>query len=321
MNAGGSPDIIVVGSAHMDVIARAARLPGAGESLLGDSYAMHPGGKAGNQAIAAAQQGARTAIIARVGSDGFGDELRRALSKKLVDVTFLLRDTIARTGVSPVFMANSGEYASIIVPGASQRLTPELVSAAMSALGNCKVLMVQLEIDLATSAAAISVGKGGAALVMLNASPVSSLASALKWSFWSDVDLLIVNRDEASMLSGIDLGVHSHAPRAATELRRRFGVREAVITLGARGAAISSGSEEVEISGHVVPVIDTLGAGDAFAGALAASLVRGDDLTSATEFATVVGAIAVQREGAYDASPTLAEARSVAEAVHRQSAR
>ncbi len=312
MSARGSPDIIVVGSAHMDVVARAARLPGAGESVVGDRYALHPGGKAGNQAIAAAQQGANTAIVARVGSDGFGDELRRALSGKLVDVTFLQRDDNAKTGLSPVLMANSGEYASIIVPGASQTLTPELVAAAMNALGSCTVLMVQLEIDLATTAAAISAGKVGGALVMLNASPISRLTMASRWSFWPDVDLLILNRDEASALAGIDLGDHTRALRAATDLRRRFGVRDVVVTLGANGVAVSSPAGNVLIPGHAVSVIDTLGAGDAFAGALAAALVRGEDLITATKLATVVGGIAVQREGAYDAAPTLAEARSVA---------
>src|SRR5919112_6072491 len=138
--------VIVVGSVHMDVVATADRLPAKGESVVGHRVALSPGGKAGNQAAQAALNGARTFLVGRVGGDVFGDRLRAALTRTGVDTTYLSVDPQEATGVSPVLTGADGEYASIIVPGAGQRLEPEDLDAARDAFARSAVLLLPLEI-------------------------------------------------------------------------------------------------------------------------------------------------------------------------------
>ena len=302
--------VVVLGSAHMDLIARARRLPQPGESVLGAEFAMYPGGKAGNQAIAAAQQGARAAIIARVGHDSLGHELRQALTRKRVDVSLLEMARGEKTGVSPVLMAANGDYASIIVPGASDALTPESLAPAREALIHCSVLMLQLEIPLATSEAGARLADR--AIVLLNAAPAPSPQDVSSWVLWEFVDVLIVNHDEARSLSKTPVGGRLDPLRAASDLRRALALGAVVVTLGPEGAALADTAGEMLIPGFAVSAVDTIGAGDAFAGAFAAALTRGVELRRAVVVANAAGALAVGRRGAYDAAPTLTETIALA---------
>ena len=304
--------VVVVGSVHMDLIAYAARLPLLGESLLGSGFAMFPGGKGGNQAIAAAQQGAPTAIVARVGDDPFGHDLRESLARKGVDVSFVQTDATAATGVSPVLMGSGGDYASIIVPGASQSLTPALLAPGSDALRSCAVLMLQLEIGLATSAAAARIASRSGATVIVNAAPAPNLLESANWEIWRDVNIVIVNRNEAEALSGVSIGDAAGGIEAATVVRARLGVASVVVTLGSAGAALADASGDIQLAAYDAPVVDTIGAGDAFAGAVGAALARGVNLRSAVRLGNVAGALAVGRKGAYDAPPTLEETEAFA---------
>src|SRR5215217_8816069 len=146
MSAEAPTGVCVIGSVHMDVVASADRLPSKGESVVGHRMALSPGGKAGNQAAQAALNGARTFFIGRVGRDVFGDQLRAALARTGVDMTYLTIDPDEATGISPVLTGADGEYASIIVPGAGQRLEPADVEAASEAFARSSVLLLQCEI-------------------------------------------------------------------------------------------------------------------------------------------------------------------------------
>jgi ribokinase len=143
--------VTVVGSIHMDVVATADRLPATGESVVGHRVALSPGGKVGNQAAQSALNGARTFLIGRVGRDVFGDQLRAALVSSGVDTTYLTVDAQEATGISPVFTGADGEYASIIVPGAGQRLQPADIEAASDAFAQSAVLLIQGEIPIQIS--------------------------------------------------------------------------------------------------------------------------------------------------------------------------
>ena len=308
---GDTANVVVVGSVHMDLIASAPRVPHSGESILGTGFAMYPGGKGGNQAIAAAQQGAATAIVARVGDDAFGKQLRESLARKNVDVSLLLTDADKPTGVSPVLMGSEGEYASIIVPGASLSLTTEsLLTPSSDVLRSCAVLMLQFEIAISTSAAAARVAASAGATVMVNAAPARSRCDATNWDLWRDVDVLIVNRDEAQALSGVVVKDAATGVDAAIALRRLFGIPGVIVTLGPDGAILADSSGQKVDPGYAVNVIDTIGAGDAFAGAVAAALARGLDLPEAVRLGNAAGALAVGRKGAYEAAPTLEETES-----------
>ena len=163
----------------MDVVAKADRLPGKGESVVGHTAALSPGGKAGNQAAQAALNGARTFLIGRVGRDVFGDQLRAALARTGVDTTYLTIDEHEATGVSPVLTGADGEYASIIVPGAGQRLRPEDIDAASDAFAQSAVLLLQCEIPLEISTHAARLARSLGCRVMFDASPAPADATVI----------------------------------------------------------------------------------------------------------------------------------------------
>src|SRR5829696_2337346 len=160
--------VMVVGSVHMDVVAAADRLPGKGESVVGHRVVLSPGGKAGNQAAQAALNSAHTFLVGRVGHDVFGDRLRAALTRTGVDTTYLTVDSQEATGVSPVLTGADGEYASIIVPGAGQRLEPTDIDAARDAFAQSAVLLLQCEIPLRISAHAARLARSLGGRVIFN---------------------------------------------------------------------------------------------------------------------------------------------------------
>jgi ribokinase len=306
-DAPAAPEVVVVGSVHMDLVASAARLPRRGESLVGRSFAMHPGGKAGNQAVAAARQGARTAIVARLGDDLFGRDLRGRLAAAGVDVSLVQTDDELATGASPILAEEGGDYASIIVPGASLALTPARLAPAAEALRSCAVLLLQLEIPVATSLAAVDMAKRGGGLVIINPAPVPPDWDEDVDHLLSRADVLIANRHEAEALAESAVQDEEGVARAGVKLLRRFGLRAAIVTLGAEGVLMVEPAGARRVPGHPTTVADTVGAGDALAGAIAAALARGESLLRAVEIGNAAGALAVQRQGAYDAAPTLAE--------------
>ena len=303
----------------MDLIATAARLPSPGESVMGSGFAIYPGGKGGNQAVAAAQQGASTTIVAQVGDDTFGDELRKSLAAKHVDVSLLQTENTGTTGVSPVLMASAGEYASIVVPGASLSLTPVHLESASEVLRTCDVLMLQLEIALTTSTAAARIASSAGAIVIVTVAPAPAVPDVSRWEIWGSVNIVLVNRSEAEALSGFPVDGPASGVHAAIALKSLLGVAAVIVTLGPQGAALADGSGESHIPGYGVTVLDTIGAGDAFAGAVGAALARGVELREAVHLGNAAGALAVGRKGAYDASPTLEETEQFATAGLRRS--
>jgi len=302
--------VSVVGSVHMDVVATAERLPAAGESVVGHRMALSPGGKAGNQAAQAALNGARTFLIGRVGRDVFGDQLRAALARTGVDTTYLTVDAQEATGISPVFTGADGEYASIIVPGAGQRLQPEDIEAARDAVARSAVLLIQGEIPIQLSAHAARLARSLGGRVIFNASPVPADAAAIPDALWSDVDVLLVNGTEAERLSGMSVADVPAAVIAAEALQRQFGIPTIVMTLGGRGAIAVDERGSRHLPSWPVPVVETIGAGDAFAGVLASELARGRQLDEALPLANAAGALAVTRPGAHDSLPTGAQIRA-----------
>ncbi len=299
--------VVVVGSVHMDVVATADRLPGKGESVVGHRVALSPGGKAGNQAAQAALNEARTFLIGRVGRDLFGDQLRAALARTGVDTTYLTVDSEAATGVSPVLTGADGEYASIIVPGAGQRLEPEDVDAARDAFARSAVLLLQLEIPVRISAHAAQLARSLGLRVIFNASPAPADGAAIPDALWSAVDVLLVNGVEAERLSGMSIPDVPGAVVASEGLRRQFGIPTIIVTLGGHGVVALDERGARHLPAWPVPVVETIGAGDAFAGILASELARGRQLDDALPLANAAGALAVTRSGTHDALPTGAQ--------------
>lgn len=299
--------VTVVGSVHMDLIAVADRLPVRGESLTGHRFAMHPGGKAGNQAAQVALQGVPAFVVARLGEDHFGGILRNRLAEMGVDTSFLAADPAVATGASPLLVGSDGEYASIIVPGAAARLSEHDVDAARPAIAQSAAVMLQLEIPVAATLYAAQTARELGADVVLNASPAPSRPNDLPAALLEAVDLLAVNGLEAERLGGFPVASLATAKDAASRLRERFGIATVVVTVGDLGAVAVTPSESAEAAAWGVDVVETVGAGDAFVGTLVAERVRGAPLGEALRRATAAGAIAVTRPGAFDALPTRAE--------------
>jgi ribokinase len=310
MSAEAPTGVIVVGSVHMDVVAIADRLPGKGESVVGHAVALSPGGKAGNQAAQAALNEARTFLIGRVGRDVFGDQLRAALARTGVDTTYLTVDSQEATGVSPVLTGADGEYASIIVPGAGQRLEPEDVEAARDAFAQSAVLLLQLEIPVRISAHAAQLARSLGVRVIFNASPAPADARAIPDALWSAVDVLLANGVEAERLSGMSIPDVPGAVTASEGLRQRFDIPSVIVTLGVHGVVALDERGTRQLPAWPVLVVETIGAGDAFAGILASELARGRQLDEALPLANAAGALAVTRSGAHEALPTGAQIRA-----------
>jgi ribokinase len=302
--------VCVVGSVHMDVVATADRLPGKGESLVGHHVALSAGGKAGNQAAQAARNGAPTFMIGRVGRDDFGERLRATLVASGVDTTYLTGDVHEGTGISPVLTGADGEYASIIVPGAGWRLDTTDIADAHKAFVQSAVLLLQCEIPIHLSVHAARFARSLGMTVIFNVSPVPSDVATIPAEMWGVVDVLLVNGTEAARLSGMAIREVPEAERASETLQRRFGVPTVIVTLGGNGVVARDRQGARHLPAWPVEVVETIGAGDAFAGVLASELARGLSLDAALPLANAAGALAATRPGAHDSLPTGAEIRA-----------
>ena len=296
------PRVVVVGSSNTDMVVRAPHLPAPGETVLGGEFAMLPGGKGANQAVAAARLGGRVSFVARVGADVFGDNAVRGFEAEGIVTDRIVRDPAAPSGVALIGVDQQrGENAIIVAPGANGRLSPDDIARAADVIRSADAVLCQLEIPVETVAAALTLARDAGVLTVLNPAP----AQALPPELLANVSLLTPNEAEAAFLAG---GAGSPA-EAARELRGR-GVGTVIVTLGAAGALIVSENGEQHIAGRrVANVVDTTAAGDCFTGALAVALGEKHSLEYAVHFANAAAALSVTRLGAQPSLPTRAETR------------
>ncbi|MFG2626262.1 ribokinase [Streptomyces sp. NPDC048473] len=293
-------DLLVVGSANADLVIGVERRPAPGETVLGSDLAVHPGGKGGNQAVAAARLGAVTALLARVGDDAHGRLLLESQRAAGVDTSGVLVGG-APTGVALITVDPSGDNSIVVSPGANARLTPEDIRAAGSLFGAARVVSVQLEIPLETVSEVAGAMSPGTRLV-LNPSPPAPLPDQVLTA----CDPLVVNEHEARYILGEAAGT---TPQEWARALMELGPQSVVVTLGAAGALVADSRRDdvVRVPSPKVEAVDTTGAGDAFTAALAWRLGLGEELSEAAAFAVGVGAAAVTRQGAQASFPTAEE--------------
>ncbi|MFJ7243657.1 ribokinase [Kitasatospora sp. NPDC098652] len=298
-------DVLVVGSANVDLVIGVERRPGAGETVLGSDLAVHPGGKGANQAVAAARLGARTALLARVGDDANGRLLLESQRSAGVDTEGVLVGG-APTGVALITVDPSGDNSIVVSPGANGRLTPEDVRAAEPLIRASRVVSTQLEIPLESVVEVVRQLPSGTRFV-LNPSPPQALPAEVL----AACDPLIVNEHEARVILGDGtIGDSGSGDDPAAWVRELLasGPRSVVVTLGSEGALVASAGEEaVRVASVKVDAVDTTGAGDSFTAALAWKLGAGASLAEAAGYAARVGAVAVTRRGAQESFPTAEE--------------
>ncbi|MET7854569.1 ribokinase [Streptomyces avermitilis] len=291
-------DLLVVGSANADLVIGVERRPAAGETVLGSDLVVHPGGKGANQAVAAARLGARTALLARVGDDAHGRLLLDSQRRAGVDTVGVLAGG-APTGVALITVDPSGDNSIVVSPGANGRLAPQDVRAAGGLLRSAAVVSAQLEIPLESVVEVVRNLAPGTRFV-LNPSPPRPLPEEVL----AACDPLIVNEHEARVIAGGEL---DGSPEDWAAALLALGPRSVVVTLGAEGALVASAEGTARVPSVRVDAVDTTGAGDAFAAALAWRLGLGESLVRAAAYAARVGASAVTRSGAQASFPTAEE--------------
>lgn len=296
-----APTIVVLGSLNMDLLLRVPRAPGPGETLLGHSLTLLPGGKGGNQAVSCARQGARVRLLARVGADADGQALRDALARDGVALDALQQDAEQPTGRALVMVEDSAQNRIVVLPGANALLQADDAELGRLLQG-ADCLVTQLESPLPLVLAAVAAARRAGCRVLFNPSPMLPLPDDL----WPQLDTLVLNEVEAAAYTGLAVATPEQAAAAGQALRAR-GVARVVVTLGPRGAVtVEQGGCRFQPALQV-QAVDTTAAGDTFAGALAVALAQGLDLAQATARGVRAAAVCVTRLGAQASIPTAAE--------------
>lgn len=295
-------DVVVIGSLNMDLVVQTARLPGVGETISGRSFAMIPGGKGANQAVAASKMGAVTSLIGCVGDDPFGKTLAASLEKSGVDTRCLETFPGVSTGTATIIVEESGENRIIVVPGANGWVNVGQVEALAGTITAAKIAILQHEIPLHVNRRVLELARESALRVILNPAPAYPIPDEQL----ALVDLLVLNETEARMMADCAVDDVVSALDAARRLQQR-GAETVIVTLGGEGAVLLSENERFHMPAVPVEVIDSTAAGDSFVGGLAAALVRGDSLEQAVRYAVTAGSLAVTRLGAQPSIPTHAD--------------
>jgi ribokinase len=290
--------VAVVGSLNADLVVRVPRFPAAGETLTGTSFSRFPGGKGANQAYAAARLGASSVMIGQVGDDDLGRWLTTRLAEACVEVSRVaaVRDG---TGLALITIDTSGQNQIVLVPGANGAFTPDRLPEISGWGTGLSVLLLQLEIPMATVVRAAEAGRAAGALVVLDPAPATALPPALV----AAVDLLTPNETELAILTGGGRVEGERDVRARAERLIADGARSVLVKWGARGARLFGALGEYAWNAPRVAAVDTTAAGDTFNGALAAALASGHDIERAGRRAVTAATISVTRPGAQPSMP------------------
>ncbi len=302
--------IITVGSLNMDQVVQVPRIPVLGETLLGaGSLKLVPGGKGANQAVAMARLGASVAMAGRVGSDPFGERMLAALQADGVDTRLVEVDQEEASGTAFIFLEPRGDNAIVVAPGANAQVgaNAQQMVRIREAIPGAAVLVLQLEIPIATVKSLIASSYEMGVPVVLNLAP----AQPLSWETLSQLAVLIVNETEASMLSGQRVETLDDA-RAVATILHEHSILTVIITMGAQGALLTTSDHAGKLiyfhqSAPTVQVIDTTAGGDCFVGAYTVALSEGQPPQDALRFAVYASALKVTKFGAQSGLPTRAE--------------
>lgn len=286
------PRIVVVGSANVDLTIVTDEFPRAGETILGREFHLGFGGKGANQAVAARLCGAQVSMVARVGADLFGPATVENFGAFGIDVRHVLTTPGFATGVAPIFVSRSGENRILVVKGANERLLPADVDAAAALMESGDVVVLQLEIPRETVYHVLTLAHDRGAKTILNPAP----AQELDFEQIRTVDYFIPNETEAERLSGLPVSSVDEAQACARSFVER-GLRAVIVTLGAKGAMLSSREITRHIPSFAVEPLDTTGAGDAFIGSFAYWIATGMKEAEAVRRANLYAALSTLQRG------------------------
>ena len=290
--------IVVVGSSNTDMVIKTSRLPRPGETVIGGTFFMNPGGKGANQAVAVARLGGKASFVCKTGNDLFGNQARQLFEKEGLDTLFVLSDTENPSGVALITVDDHAENCIVVASGANANLTCADLMSAMEVIDQADIVLIQLEIPMSTVEYVAEAAFKKNKRVILNPAPAHSLSKSLLQHLY----LITPNETEAEMISGIKITDMSSAKEAASVIAG-MGVQNVIITLGSKGALVYNKEVVEVIPGFQVNAVDTTAAGDVFNGALVVSLSEGRTLAEAVRFACKAAAISVTRIGAQSSIP------------------
>ncbi|MBW4691300.1 MAG: ribokinase [Lyngbya sp. HA4199-MV5] len=291
--------IIIFGSMNMDLVARTPKLPVPGETLLGYSFATIPGGKGANQAVAVARLKVPTVMVGRVGSDGFGQTLLANLQAADVDTSGVLVNEAVPSGVAMIAVDDQSENHIIVIPGANGQINESDVDRLIHHLPGAAALLLQFEIPLPAVVAAAKAAHQAGVRVILDPAPARS---DIPTDLYSCVNIITPNAVEAAQLVGFPVHDPTTAAHAADVLQQR-GVETVVIKLGATGVFCATPKESFFVPAFSVKAVDTVAAGDAFNGGMAAALANGLPIRQAITWGAATGALSATKAGAQSSLP------------------
>jgi ribokinase len=299
-------DVICIASWNADLVSRVAHPIAKGETLMAHSFEIQPGGKGSNAAVAAARQGAQVGVIARIGDDDFGRMALALWAREGIATEHVEVAANERSGVAQILVFDDGDNSIAVATGAGGGLSEANVDMACEAIRTCKVVMASNEVPQTATLAAFKMARAANVKTILNPAP----AVALPGELIALCDVLTPNESEVRMLAGM-------SSQAAIEDAARAildkGCGAIVVTLGNQGCALwqRDGVHKTIAGWHMPNVVDTIGAGDTFTGALAAAMARGETLLAAVTCANAAAALSVTGRGAIGGMPTLAQSQNL----------
>lgn len=289
-------NILVIGSANIDLTIQTDRMPKLGETVTGHGFSMNSGGKGANQAVAAAKLGGDVKFLGVIGNDTYGEKLLADLRKSGAFFEGITADGVP-TGTACITVVN-GDNFIVLNPGANDLLTPEIIEEKAELIRKSDYVIMQLEIPVDSVLRAAVIAKDAGTSVVLNPAPVKELPDEI----YRLIDIMIPNEYEAMLLTGISTD-NEQGCRAAVEDLRKKGVKTVIITLGDRGCVYNDGDRIIFHPAGKADVVDTTSAGDSFIGALCCKLSSGNSLPESIDYATKVAAVTVSRRGASESIP------------------
>lgn len=293
--------VAVAGSLACDLVFRLSRRPAVGETVIATGFDTFVGGKGCNQAIAAARSGARVTMIGRIGVDRFGEVILAKLAAAGIRSDYVAKDPEIGTGIADIHVDESGHNSIVVAPRANARLCEADIDAAAQAISSAGVLLLQLEVPMDAVIHAARIAKRSGVRTILNPAP-APLHGELPRELVPLIDVLVPNQSEASLLTGLPAATQTEAIACLRALKA-LGFASTVVTMADLGSMWLDGETPRTAEAFTVEVVDTTAAGDAFCGALAASLAEGESLEDAISFASAAGALACTALGAEPSLP------------------
>ena len=292
-------DITVLGIFVADISFLANKIPATGETILGDSYNVGPGGKGCNQAIAISRLGGKVNFISKLGNDDYGKLAVNKLKKDNIDTSNLIISNNHKTGVAGIHVdRNTGKNAITVVRGAPSSLTIDEIDTKL--IKQSKIFLTQLEIPIEVTLHCLKAAKEYGLINILNPAPACKLTD----DFFNLVDYFTPNETEAEFYTGVKIKDENDAKTSAKKLLD-MGIKKVIITLGEKGLFYSDGQEEIYLKASSDKAIDTTGAGDAFNGGFSFALLKGKKIRECLEIANKVAGYSTTKLGAGDSMPTL----------------